>query len=138
MRKYRGSLLEVSSVEPTPGRLGGWMIERIRVGATTLKNVNCDDIVARQLRADEKREACLYVINLPIGTLPFPLNPNLLGVKYADFIAGAIAATVLGFLGVENRMLLSSIPGLAFVGGLILAWWCSLRLGFDYVRARMD
>ena len=33
MRKYRGPVVEVSPIYSTPGALGGWMIDRIRIGA---------------------------------------------------------------------------------------------------------
>jgi len=60
------------------------MIDSIRIGNRTLRNVNCDDTAAQELRADGTRDVCLYVVRLPYGLIPFPLISNLLGFKYAD------------------------------------------------------
>ena len=170
MKKYRGPVLEVTAIHSTPGSLGGYMIDSIRIGNRTLRKVNCDDIAAQELRADGTREVCLYVVRLPHGLIPLPLISNLLGFKYADTgekhlipfsfafnsclrfavvaafawsiiwgVAGAIVASVLGVTGIiTSEMVVASIAGFAFVGGLAVAWGSSLRLGVDYLRARID
>jgi hypothetical protein len=170
MRKYRGPLLEVTPVYAETHALGGWRIERIRIGDRTLRNLNVDDIAARELLADPAREVCLYVVNLPIGAVPFPFTPNLLGMKYVDTgekhlipfsfarnscvrfavipaliwslgggVAGAVASSVLSGVGIiTSPTVAAGIPGLAFVGGLILAWGSALQIALAYVRARID
>ena len=170
MRKLRGPLLEVTPLRREEHQLGGWIIDRIRIGKRTLTTVSCDDMAAQELRADGDREVCLYVLRLPTGLFAFPFTKTLLGMKYLDTgkkhlipfsfarnsciryavisalvwplvwgVSGAIVTSVLGVYGiVTSETIVAGIPGLLFFGGLILAWGSSLRLGVDWVRARID
>ena len=167
MQKYRGVLRAVSKPQYFRD-LRGIEVDMIQIGDRTLRGVKVDDTAWAYLEANPTREVCLYVLRLPGGALPFSLTPNLLGMKYLDTgekhliafafarnsmiryavipalvwsfafgIAGLIASNVLRSSGMEPGIV-SYLGGIGFVGGWLLAWGCSVRIGFDYLRARID
>jgi len=77
MKKYCGTLHQVTEPEFLKQFGQGLTIDTIRIGNKTLRKVKIFSETALFLKPDEKREVCLYVFYLLF-------TPNILGMKYTD------------------------------------------------------